>query len=273
MKTLQDRVAVITGAGSGIGRATALALAAKGCHLALSDINPDTLGDTLQMVQAHGVRVPSQVLDVADKKAMQDYADGVTAAMGQIHIVINNAGITVAGTVEEHTIDDYEWLMGINFWGVVYGTKFFLPHLQRADEAHIVNISSVFGLIAVPNQSAYNASKFAVRGFTESLKQELHGSHIGVSCVHPGGIKTNIVASSRFKSMPAGKNHSASAARFKKVASTTADKAADVIVRGIQKKKERILIGADASLMDLLARTMPKRYPRVIRMILKPLGL
>ncbi|HRP70559.1 MAG TPA: SDR family NAD(P)-dependent oxidoreductase, partial [Turneriella sp.] len=174
-------------------------------------------------------------------------------------------------SVEETTIEDYEWLMGINWWGVLYGTKFFLPHLQKVDEAHIVNISSVFGLMGVPTQSAYNAAKFAVRGFTECLRQELVDTHIGVSCVHPGGIKTNIAASARFKTSPTGEklDHSVAADKFAQIARTTPEEAAATIVRGIEKKSPRVLIGADAVAIDLMVRALPESYATVLGAALK----
>jgi len=269
MKTFKDRVAVITGAGSGIGRATALALAAEGCHLAISDIDAASLTETAELLKQDPVRVHTQVLDVSDKQAMQDYPSSVIEAFGQVNIVINNAGTTIAATVEEHTIDDYEWLMGINFWGVVYGTKFFMPHLQKVDEAHIVNISSIFGCVGVRNQSAYNATKFAVRGFTESLKQELHRSHIGVSCVHPGGVQTKIMEKSRFKSVPGAKDHADMNQKFAAMAKTSAGQAAAAIVKGIRAKQERILIGSDARFLDILVRMMPSSYPKLLRRVEK----
>jgi len=270
MKNFQGRVAVITGAGSGIGRALALNLAEKGCKLALSDIRPESVQETAQLCERFTRDVMVDALDIADKKAMQAYPDKVVQQFGGVHIVINNAGVAMAATVEETSIEDYEWLMGINWWGVLYGTKFFLPHLQKADEAHIVNISSVFGIIGVPTQSAYNAAKFAVRGFTESLRQELVDTHIGVSCVHPGGIKTNIAAYARYKSGPNGdRDHAGAVEKFARIARTTPEEAAATIVKGIEKKSPRVLIGADAVAIDLIARTMPEGYTTVLGKLLK----
>lgn len=269
MKNFKNRIAIITGAGSGIGRALALNLAEKGCRLALSDIRGDSVVETAKLCERFNVDTMVDTLDVSDKQAMQKYPEKVAHALGDAHIVINNAGVAVAATVAETSIEDYEWLMGINWWGVLYGTKFFLPHLQKVDEAHIVNISSVFGIIGVPTQSAYNAAKFAVRGFTESLRQELADTHIGVSCVHPGGIKTNIAAYARFKSGPTGDDHQSATEKFAKLARTTPDEAAATIVRGIEKKSPRILIGADAVAIDVMARTMPESYTTVVGQILK----
>lgn len=270
MKNFQGRVAVITGAGSGIGRALALNLAEKGCKLALSDIRLESVQETAKLCERFTRDVMVDALDVADKKAMQAYPEKVVQKFGGVNIVINNAGVAVSATVEETSIEDYEWLMGINWWGVLYGTKFFLPYLQKADEAHIVNISSVFGIIGVPTQSAYNAAKFAVRGFTESLRQELVGTHIGVSCVHPGGIKTNIAAYARYKTGPNGDtSHESATEKFAKLSRTTPDEAAATIVRGIEKKSPRVLIGADAVAIDVMARSMPESYTTVLGQLLK----
>lgn len=270
MKNFEGRVAVITGAGSGIGRALALNLAEKGCKLALSDIRAESVAETAKLCERYTRDVMVDALDVADKKAMQAYPEKVIQKFGGVNIVINNAGVAVAATVEDTSIEDYEWLMGINWWGVLYGTKFFLPYLKKADEAHIVNISSVFGIIGVPTQSAYNAAKFAVRGFTESLRQELEDTHIGVSCVHPGGIKTNIAAYARYKSGPNGDtNHASAAEKFAKLARTTPDEAAATIIKGIEKKTPRVLIGADAVAIDVMARTMPESYTTVLGQLLK----
>lgn len=270
MKNFQGRVAVITGAGSGIGRALALNLAQRGCKLALSDIRAESVQETAQLCERFTRDVMVDAVDVADKQAMMAYPEKVAQRFGGAHIVINNAGVAVSATVEETSIEDYEWLMGINWWGVLYGTKFFLPYLQKADEAHLVNVSSVFGIIGVPTQSAYNAAKFAVRGFTESLRQELEGTHIGVSCVHPGGIKTNIAAAARYKTGPNGEtNHASAAEKFANLAQTTPEEAAATIVRGIEKKSPRILIGADAVAIDVMARSMPEAYTAVLGQLLK----
>ncbi|GAB4424640.1 MAG: SDR family NAD(P)-dependent oxidoreductase [Turneriella sp.] len=273
MKTFAGRVAVITGAGSGIGRALALHLAEKGCKLAISDIRLESVQETAKLCERFTRDVIVDALDVSDKKAMMAYPEKVVQHWGGVNIVINNAGVAMAATVEETSIEDYEWLMGINWWGVLYGTKFFLPHLRRADEAHIVNISSVFGIIGVPTQSAYNAAKFAVRGFTESLRQELEGTHIGVSCVHPGGIRTNIARSARYRTGPNGEtNHAAAAEKFGKIARTTPEEAAATIVKGIERKSPRVLIGADAVAIDIMARSMPEAYATVLGQVLKITG-
>jgi short-subunit dehydrogenase len=266
VKNLNEKTAVITGAGSGIGRALALNLAEEGCHLAISDINQATLSETENLLKDKKIKVYSEVLDVSNKEAMQAYPEKVIQNLGEVHILINNAGVSMAATVEEHKVEDYEWLMGINFWGVLFGTKYFLPYLQESTEAHIVNLSSLFGLISNPNQSSYNAAKFAVRGFTDSLRQELRGSNIGVTCIHPGGIRTNLTNSALFVSSPGGKTREQFCAAFDKYAGVTPDKAAKAIIKGIKKKKVRVLIGPDAIIGDIVQRIMPQRYSWIGRL-------
>ncbi len=199
MKDFRGRVAAITGAGSGIGRALANALARQGAHLALSDIDDAGLAETVVQCEGLGVKITSEHVDVADRCAVYAWADCVVAEHGHVNLIINNAGVALGATVESMSYEDFEWLMNINFWGVVYGTKAFLPHLKLSGEGHIVNLSSVFGLISVPSQSAYNAAKFAVRGFSDTLRMELEidGANLSVTTVHPGGIKTNIARNAR----------------------------------------------------------------------------
>ncbi len=199
MKEFRGRVAAITGAGSGIGRALAAALVRRGAHLALSDIDDTGLAETVAACEGFGVSVTSRHVDVADRAAVYSWADQVVADHGRVNLVINNAGVALGATIESMSYDDFEWLMDINFWGVVYGSKAFLPHLKQSGEGHIVNLSSVFGLISVPSQSAYNAAKFAVRGFSDTLRMELEIEHanVSVTTVHPGGIKTNIARNAR----------------------------------------------------------------------------
>ncbi len=259
---LKDKVAVVTGAGSGIGRALAQLLAKKGCRLALADINEASLKETAAGLSAE---VFAQVLDVARRDAVYAFAERVTQHYGTAHVVINNAGVAVSQTVNDLSWEDFEWLMGINFWGVTYGTKAFLPTLLAQNEGAIVNVSSVFGIIGVPTQSAYNAAKFAVRGFTEALRQELKDTRVRAISVHPGGIKTNIARASRFYQDPLGNSDRESmAARFDRLARTTPEKAADAIVRGIEKGSPRVLIGADAHLIDQIQRLMPESYGKVM---------
>jgi NAD(P)-dependent dehydrogenase (short-subunit alcohol dehydrogenase family) len=269
MKSFRDRVAVITGAGSGIGRALAFELGAAGCKLALSDINEAAVKQVAKELKASGREVIADRLDVADRDAFYAYAEKVVKKFGTVNIVINNAGVALGSTVEQTSYEDFEWLMGINFWGVVYGTKAFLPHLKHAEEGHIVNISSVFGLIGVPSQSAYNAAKFAVRGFTESLRQELEMESSTVSCttVHPGGIKTNIARSARMNDSVkeiTGKDSDSNRQDFEKMFRTTPEEAAAAIIAGIRGNKRRVLIGADAVAIDTMQRLLPTSYQKLM---------
>ncbi len=261
MKDLKHKVAAITGAGSGIGKATAELLASHGCHLALSDVQGPALQTVAEQCRQHGVQVMTDTVDVANREAVYAWADRVARTMGHIHIIINNAGVALGATVEDMSYADFEWLMNINFWGVVYGTKAFLPHLKTTGEGHVVNISSVFGLIAVPTQSAYNAAKFAVKGFTEALREELviEGSPIGVSCVHPGGIKTNIAANARLTAS-SGFTSSGSRLEMEKMFMTPPEQAARDIVNGIRRNRRRVLIGPDAQVIDWVSRLLPEHY-------------
>jgi NAD(P)-dependent dehydrogenase (short-subunit alcohol dehydrogenase family) len=269
MKSFRDRVAVITGAGSGIGRALAFELGAAGCKLALSDINEASVKQVAKELKDAGRDVIADRLDVADRQAVYAYADKVAKKFGTVNLVINNAGVALGSTVEEMSYEDFEWLMGINFWGVVYGTKAFLPYLKKAEEGHIVNISSVFGLIGVPSQSAYNAAKFAVRGFTESLRQELEldGGNVSCTSVHPGGIKTNIARNARITedtSRITGLDPEASKKQFEKMFRTTPEQAAATIISGIRGNKRRVLIGPDAVAIDTMQRLLPTSYQKLM---------
>ena len=270
MKSLRDRVAVITGAGSGIGRALAFELGAAGCKLAISDINEAAVKQVAKELKEAGREVLADRLDVADREAFYAYADKVVNHFGGVHLVINNAGVALGSTVEDTSYEDFEWLMGINFWGVVYGTKAFLPHLKRADEGHIVNISSVFGLIGVPTQSAYNAAKFAVRGFTESLRQELEleGGQVSCTSVHPGGIKTNIARNARMNAdslkRATGQDPETARKEFEKLFRTTPEQAAATIIAGIRGNKRRVLIGPDAVAIDTMQRLLPTTYQKLV---------
>jgi len=204
-------------------------------------------------------------LDVADRLAVEAFAAEVVQTHGAVHAIFNNAGVTVVDSVENQSYEDFSWLMNINFWGVVYCTRAFLPYLKQVDEAHIINISSVFGLLSMPMQSAYNSSKFAVRGFTESLKMEMAGSHIQVSCVHPGGIKTSIARNSRMNEKTlGGTTPEKMTTDFETMARTTAEQAAAVILKGVSKNKRRILVGTDAKIMSLITRLFPGSYEKIM---------
>lgn len=256
------KLAVITGAGSGIGRALAQQLNSEGCRLLLSDIDPQGLKTTAQSLTRADITTQTLVLDVADKNAVHAWARDIEDEHGAIDILINNAGVALTATVQESDYEDLEWLMSINFWGVVHGTMAFLPLLRRSTQGHLVNLSSIFGIVGIPTQSAYNAAKFAVRGYTEALRHELDGSNVHVCCVHPGGIKTNIARNSRSKdSITIREERNAS---FDKMARTTAESAAAQIIAGIEKRKIRLLVGADAKLLSLLSRLFPVNYLRFI---------
>ena len=201
MRDFKNKVAAITGAASGMGRTLALELARRGCHLALSDVNEAGLAETARLAAQAGVKVTTAKVNVADREAVFAWADQVAADHGKVNLIFNNAGMALGAFADTVAPKDFEWIMGINFWGVVWGTQAFLPHLRKAGEGHVINTSSLFGLLAVPTQGCYNASKFAVRGFTEALRQELDMERCGVSatCVHPGGIRTNIAKDARME--------------------------------------------------------------------------
>ena len=266
-RRLSDKVAVVTGAASGIGRALAIQLAREGCHLAISDVDEDGLRATAARV-ANGIRVTQHRLDVSDRDAVHRHAEEVTSEHGQADIVVNNAGVALSARLDQVGYDDFEWLMGINFWGVVYGSKAFVPILKQRPWAHIANISSVHGLFTNRRVGPYCCSKFAVRGFTLTLAQELRNTNIVVSCVHPGGIKTNIIRNSRFYG-EAGRAHKEEAASLfdKYIAHTTAERAAKTIVAGIQRDRSKILVGADANIYDILSRLMPTSWQRLMAVL------
>ncbi|MCU0577227.1 MAG: SDR family oxidoreductase [Desulfobacterota bacterium] len=265
MKELRNRVAAVTGAASGIGRALAVNLAQQGCHLAISDINEEGLKETAAMIGDHNVRVTTHRVDVADRDQVRRFSEETVKEHGGVHLLINNAGVAVTETLEDVRYEDFEWLMGINLWGVVYGCKEFLPYLKLQNEAHIVNISSVNGILTNPNNGPYCTAKFAVRGFTETLAQELAGSKVKVSCVYPGGIKTSIASNARFfKASDSSLSRDEAVAIFDHVmAKTTADKAARIIISGIKKDKHRIMVGPDAYVLDWLKRLFPVGFQRL----------
>jgi NAD(P)-dependent dehydrogenase (short-subunit alcohol dehydrogenase family) len=266
MKQFTHKVAVVTGAASGMGRALAIQLTAAGARVAISDVDAVGLKETARLCLGAGAEPRVDTLDVSDRAAVHAYADSVASEFGTVNLVINNAGITIFGTVEESPYEDIERVMNIDFWGVVHGTKAFLPHLIASGDGHVVNISSVFGLFGYPTQSSYNAAKFAVRGFTESLRQEMLQSKqpVQVTCVHPGGIKTNIV---NLASASSGADLTNLQRSFQKLARTTADEAATVILNGVRRGKPRVLIGADAHLFDVTVRVLGPAYQRIFTTI------
>ena len=256
-------VVVITGAASGIGRSLAIRIAQENvAGIAISDVNEEGLIETAAMVS--GVPVSTHMIDVSKRGEVQGFADAVVAKHGRVTHLINNAGVGLIGTFEQLSIEDFEWLMGINFWGVVYGCKAFLPILKAQPSSHIVNVSSVFGFIAPEEQTAYCSSKFAVRGFTESLRHELADTNVAVSCVHPGGVLTNIVRNSRVGGDTPDEWKQQGTKLFDRVAKTTAETAADVIVSGINSREPRILIGKDAKAISIVSRLFPRKYLGVL---------
>lgn len=269
MKHLDGRVVAVTGASSGIGKALANAFAAHGCDLALCDVDEAGLTGVTAELEHAGRRVTAHVVDVADRLAVEEWAGKVVAEHGRVHVIVNNAGVALGADVESMSYDDLEWLMGVNFWGVVHGTKAFLPHLRAVDAGHIVNISSVFGLMGIPSQSAYNAAKFAVRGFTEALRIELDRDGGNVSCttVHPGGIKTNIARNGRFDAATVarmGQDPEQLISSADRLFMTTPEKAAEVIVEGMRRNRRRVFIGPDAQLFKAMSMLPPFLYQNVI---------
>jgi NAD(P)-dependent dehydrogenase (short-subunit alcohol dehydrogenase family) len=268
MRTLTDKVVVITGAGSGIGRALALGAAARGAVLALSDVDAAGLDETASLVRQRTTReVHTALLDVRDRAAMRAYAEATHQRFGRVNVVVNNAGVALHGNFEEVEYEDFEWVMDVDFWGVVHGTKEFLPYLVASGDGHVVNISSLFGLLGMPGQTAYNSAKFAVRGLTEALRQEMliAGHPVEVTCVHPGGIKTAIARNAR---ATAGEDKETFADFFdRRLARMPADRAAEVILAGVLANRPRIVVGADAKVLDGLVRLLGARYQRAVARI------
>jgi len=264
MPKLEHSVAVITGAATGIGRALATRLADEGARLCLADINKGALDVVADDLRAKGCEVSAHAVDVSDRQQVDTLCRNTVEHFGRVDVLINNAGVALCGDVEEVSLSDIEWLMGINFWGTVYGVKYFLPILKQQKKAYIVNLSSVFGIIAPPEQAPYAASKFAVRGFTEALRHELAGSGVQVSSVHPGGIRTEIAKASRVGAGADPGKREREAAKFDFIARTTPERAANRIVSGMLRGETRILIGPDATLIDLIQRLCPERYWRIL---------
>jgi butyryl-CoA dehydrogenase len=262
MKHYHGEVAVITGAASGIGEALAIKLVKQGCRVALGDKDYNTLVLLQNRLIKSGGQCFIYDLDVSDNQAVISFAHQVNEEFGQIDMLFNNAGVSLIDSVENQALEDFHWLMNINFWGVVHGTNAFLPYLKASDDAHIVNVSSLFGLLSLPLQSAYNASKYAVKGFTEALKMEMAGTSIAVHCVHPGGIKTNITQNAIISSTAVTKSEILDS--FNKQAKTSSEQAAKVILKGIETRKRRILVGGDAKLLDVISRWFPASYEKIL---------
>lgn len=260
MSFLSEGVAVITGAGSGMGRCLAQQLAAIGSSLAISDVNEKALAETVSLLGAPKGKVTQHIVNVAEEARMKAFAEEVAVQHGRATALFNNAGVALLGNFEELSLDDIRWLMDINFWGVIYGVYYFLPLLKKEKRAHIVNTSSIFGLVGAVGQTAYCASKFAVRGFTESLRHEMEGTNIFVTSVHPGGIKTRIAKHARPGARAAASLHSDSVSRFDRVAITTPEDAAARILKGVEVYEPRVLIGWDCKQVDILQRLRPAGY-------------
>ncbi|BBZ71337.1 short-chain type dehydrogenase/reductase [Mycobacterium paraseoulense] len=263
MQGFAGKVAVVTGAGSGIGRALAVELARSGAKVAISDVDVEGLAETEAQLKAIGAEVKADRLDVTEREAFLAYADAVREHFGKVNQVYNNAGIAFTGDVEVSQFKDIERVMDVDFWGVVNGTKAFLPHLIASGDGHVINVSSVFGLFAVPGQAAYNSAKFAVRGFTEALRQEMAatGRPVAVTTVHPGGIKTAIA---RNATAAEGLDQAQLASLFdKRLAKTSPQRAAQIILEAVRKKKARVLVGTDAKVLDALVRLTGPGYQQL----------
>jgi len=275
MKTFKEKVAVITGAGSGMGRYLAILLAKDGADVCVCDVNEETLNETVAMLRKYNVSVSSHLLDVSDKESIEALPQKVIDQHGNIDLVFNNAGVTAGSHFKDMDEDNWDWVMGINFDGVINSTRAFIPHLINHSEAAIVNTSSIFGMVAVPGQTAYHATKFAVRGFTESLALEMKETNpnLQIHCVHPGHIGTNIAATARMSDEDFKDNEARSSIFTKNAPKTQQEmgelfkeggmhpsKAAKIILNGVKKNKSRIFIGLDAKLLDLSQRLFPKNY-------------
>ena len=261
MKDLSGKVIAITGAGSGIGRCLATQLAGQGSHLALSDVDPEGLRETEELVSKK-VRVTTHVVDVADREQVYAWADDTVKAHGHVDCIINNAGVASIATIDEIPYDDFDWVFRIVFYGVLYGTKAFLPHLKTRPDAHIVNISSINGFVATPMNGPYSCAKHAVKALNQTLQQELGGTSVKITSVHPGGVKTDIARSSR--SYESEELHREKIARFDQMAGTSAEKAAGIIIRGILRNRKRLLVGRDAVVIDALSRLFPQKFSDTI---------
>jgi NAD(P)-dependent dehydrogenase (short-subunit alcohol dehydrogenase family) len=261
---LENRTAVVTGAASGIGRAIAVSLARRGCHLALADIDESGLSGTVDLIASNRIRISRHKLDVANREAVAAFPQTVKAAHPGVDVLVNNAGVALGGYFQDVSEDNFEWLFNINFWGVVRMTRAFMPLLQASDDARLVNISSLYGLIAPPGQTAYSASKFAVRGFSEALRRELRGSKVGITVVHPGGVATSIANNARSPAKATPEEVAAAKAYTNKMLRMPPAQAGEIIVNGIERRKPRVLVGSDAKFMSIIERLMPVTYWNLI---------
>jgi len=261
---INDCVAVLTGAGSGIGRALAMALAEKHCHLALADVNPSALAETAAQARALGVKVSEHPLDVADRAAVAALPQAVMAEHGKVDLVINNAGVALGGYFDQVTVENFDWLMAINFDAVVCMCRAFLPLLKQRPAARIVNLSSLFGLVTPAGQTAYCASKFAIRGFSNALRLELVNTPVGVTVVHPGGVATSIATSARPAEGASEQEMQEKLVQANKLLRMPPPKAAEIILRGIEKDKPRVIVGNDARVLSWLERLLPVNYWRLL---------
>ena len=257
---LTGKTAAISGAGDGIGRALAQRLNQAGCHVWLCDINETKLAETANLLDRGRARVVTRVVDCGIRDELFAWAQAVAADIPELNLLFNNAGVGYGARFEDSTEDNFKWLIDINFWGVVHATRAFLPLLKQSERPHLVNISSIFGMVGIPTQSAYNAAKFAVRGFTESLQAEYQQSNLVVTCVHPGGIQTNIARSARTDGDAEEMDADARDARFRQLARTTPERAALIILEGIARAKPRIMVGWDAWLILQLTKILPTSY-------------
>ena len=250
----------ITGAGDGIGRALAIRLNRAACHLWLCDINPERLTETCSLLDPDRSSVASQIVDCGNRDAVFNWAGEISAQTSSLDGLINNAGVGYGARFADSTEDNFHWLMDIIFWGVVNGTRALLPLLTHAPRGHLVNVSSIFGMIGIPTQSAYNAAKFAVRGFSEALQAEYRGTTLSVTCVHPGGIRTNIARSARTDGAAGVADADERDKQFQQLARTTPERAAEIILKGTARGKRRILVGWDAWLIQQFIKLFPTSY-------------
>lgn len=268
---LADRTAVITGAGSGIGRGIALALGKRGCHLALADISEAGVAETVRQLSALGnksLRISRHKLDVADRDATAALPRQVTAQHPGVDLLFNNAGVALGGTFERVSEDNFEWLFEINFWAVVRLSRAFLPLLKASPDARLVNISSIYGIISPPGQAAYSASKFAVRGFSNALRHEFAGSNVGVTVVHPGGVATGIADSARHAADATNEEIEQGLARARRMLTLPPERAGEIIVNGVERRAARVLVGNDAKIIALLERLAPVSYWNTLQKLL-----